>query len=557
MDIMSGLSALNNFGLNQILGGFGLFILGITYLGDGLKDVAGTKIRDYIEKYTGNLISAILVGTLITAIMQSSTAATVISISLVRAGLMSLEQAIGISIGANVGTTITALMVGLNIEEMGFYFMFVGAMVMVFASRKKHQNIGKIVFGFGITFVGLKIMSDKLILLQDLEWFESTMRLMSQNSWLALIAGTVGTAIINSSSAVIALVQKIYASGGMDMIAASAFVFGSNIGTTLTAILASIGGSVSTRRSGWFHAIYNILGALLMMFIIVPYSAFIQGLNLRMGGTPEMAVALNHLIFNVLSTVVVIPFVPLFIKLLKWMIPGEDKIKSREKFEELDYDLIKTFPEGALSLARTLTVSMADLTLESIETSQAYLHSRDPEDYDVVMQLEEMVNALDTNLTTYLLEIVKESNGGHITEKYTQNLEIIKNYERMSDLTTNIVEFYKMAFENKEKFSADAMDDLDTMYTLLMDMLKRSMQMFAKNDLTGFETLIKDEAYLDIIEEKFREKHFQRMAEGICVGKVTSSIYVDALGILERIGDHGVNVAKFVASAIKLHDGDR
>lgn len=546
----------SEIGISVILGGFGLFMLGIKMLGDGFKEAAGPKIRDYIEKYTGNLISAILVGTVITAIMQSSTAATVISISLVRAGLMSLEQAIGISIGANVGTTVTALMIGLNIEELGYYFMFVGAITLAFSNRKKFRNIGTIVFAFGITFVGLQLMGDRLALLKEFDWFENFMLSMSNNSWLALIAGTILTAIINSSTAVIALVQKIYESGGMTMIAASAFVFGSNVGTTLTAILASFGGSVSTRRAGWFHAIYNILGAVLMMFIIIPYSHFIENLNIAIGGTLSFGVGLNHFVFNILSTVLVIPFVPLFIKLLKIIIPGEDKIKERAKLLELDYNLIDNFPEGAMQLVQQSTLQMADLVVESIETSHQYLSSRDSEDADVVDQLEEMVNALDVNITQYLLAIAKSSSAGHITETYTQNLEVVKNFERMSDLTTNIVEFYALVFENREKFTPDAIEDLNTMYSLLLNIIKRSMAIYEGGSMNDFDSLLKDEEYLDLIEKKYREKHFQRMAEGVCDGKVTSSVYVDILGILERIGDHAINVARYAFMPVKDHDMD-
>ena len=546
----------SEIGISVILGGFGLFMLGIKMLGDGFKEAAGPKIRDYIEKYTGNLISAILVGTVITAIMQSSTAATVISISLVRAGLMSLEQAIGISIGANVGTTVTALMIGLNIEELGYYFMFVGAITLAFSNRKKFRNIGTIVFAFGITFVGLQLMGDRLALLKEFDWFENFMLSMSNTSWLALIAGTILTAIINSSTAVIALVQKIYESGGMTMIAASAFVFGSNVGTTLTAILASFGGSVSTRRAGWFHAIYNILGAVLMMFIIIPYSHFIENLNIAIGGTLSFGVGLNHFVFNILSTVLVIPFVPLFIKLLKIIIPGEDKIKERAKLLELDYNLIDNFPEGAMQLVQQSTLQMADLVVESIETSHQYLSSRDSEDADVVDQLEEMVNALDVNITQYLLAIAKSSSAGHITETYTQNLEVVKNFERMSDLTTNIVEFYALVFENREKFTPDAIEDLNTMYSLLLNIIKRSMAIYEGGSMNDFDSLLKDEEYLDLIEKKYREKHFQRMAEGVCDGKVTSSVYVDILGILERIGDHAINVARYAFMPVKDHDMD-
>ena len=469
---------------------------------------------------------------------------------------MSLEQAIGISIGANVGTTVTALMIGLNIEELGYYFMFVGAITLAFSNRKKFRNIGTIVFAFGITFVGLQLMGDRLALLKEFDWFENFMLSMSNTSWLALIAGTILTAIINSSTADIALVQKIYESGGMTMIAASAFVFGSNVGTTLTAILASFGGSVSTRRAGWFHAIYNILGAVLMMFIIIPYSHFIENLNIAIGGTLSFGVGLNHFVFNILSTVLVIPFVPLFIKLLKIIIPGEDKIKERAKLLELDYNLIDNFPEGAMQLVQQSTLQMADLVVESIETSHQYLSSRDSEDADVVDQLEEMVNALDVNITQYLLAIAKSSSAGHITETYTQNLEVVKNFERMSDLTTNIVEFYALVFENREKFTPDAIEDLNTMYSLLLNIIKRSMAIYEGGSMNDFESLLKDEEYLDLIEKKYREKHFQRMAEGVCDGKVTSSVYVDILGILERIGDHAINVARYAFMPVKDHDMD-
>ena len=553
--LSTGVVTLSDVGLSQILGGFGMFILGIQFLGDGLKDAAGPKIRDYIEKYTGNLFSAILVGLVITAIMQSSSAATVISISLVSAGLMTLEQAIGISVGANIGTTVTALIIGFNIDDFGFYFLFLGAIFLAFSKKKKQKQMGQILFAFGITFVGLKLMSDKLILLKDLPQFEMFMLKMSGNSWLALATGTVLTGIINSSSAFIGLIQKIYEAGGMDMVAATAFVFGSNIGTTVTALLASIGGNISMRRAAWFHVIFNVIGAFLMMLILKPYVAFVLTISELIGVSGAFSVAIAHFLFNIVATIIVIPLVPAFIRMLKILIPGEDKVRSRTKTETLDYNLIATFPEGALELASNTTVKMADLALEAVQTSQMFLNSKSKEDYDAVFEIEELVNSMDTNLTAYLLEIAKQSQGGYITETYTKYLEIIKNYERISDLSTNIVEFFHLAFENKDEFSEDALFDLDTMYTLVMDILNRSLKIFKHNDLRGYQALLKDEEYLDLIEEKYREKHFQRMAEGICYSKVASSIFIDALGILERIGDHGVNVARYVSSVVKLHDG--
>lgn len=545
MILIGEVAQFSDIAFNVILGGFGMFLLGIKLLGDGFKDAAGSKIRDYIERYTGNLLSAILVGTVITALMQSSTAATVISISLVRAGLMSLEAAIGISVGANLGTTVTALMIGLNIEAMGYYFVFIGAIILL--TKKRYKSVGQIFFGLGITFVGLELMSDQLIILQDVPQFEAYLVKMSDNPWLALLAGTIGTAVINSSMAVIALVQKIYAGGGMSMVAASAFVYGSNVGTTLTAILASAGGSVSTKRAGWFHALYNVIGVLITMLFIYPYSNFILYLNGKMGGSPEMAVGINHFVFNLIWVVGIIPFIPACIRLLKILIPGEDRIKEREKIEALDYELIKTFPDGAFQLAQKQTLQMADLVVESFETTHDYLTTRDDEDFDVIGQLEEMVNELDYNLTRYLLAIAKDTQlDGRMAEQYSTSVDIVKNIERMGDITTNIAGFYERIFENRGTFSDEALYDLETMYKLVLDMIQRSFKILKSDSLQGYEKLVQDEDYLDLIDVKYRERHFHRISDGICDDPIASSLYVDILASLERLGDHCINIVEKV-----------
>ncbi|WP_232505391.1 Na/Pi cotransporter family protein [Erysipelothrix larvae] len=279
---MLGLTAvaeLQPIQLNIILGGFALFLVGIHYLGEGLTELAGSRISDYIEKYTSNLMMAILMGTVITAIMNSSTAVTVISISLVRAGMMTLKQAIGISVGANIGTTMTTFFMSMNIEDYGYYFVFIGVLLIVFTKRKVWSNAGYIFFGFGLLFVGLDIMSEKLLVIQYYPWFQDFMFSLKDNSWLALGGSTLATVIINSSSAIIGITQTLFSTGQMEMVVVSAFVFGSNVGTTLTAVVASMGGSVSTRRAGWFHALYNVIGALLGMLVIVPYSAFVTWAN--------------------------------------------------------------------------------------------------------------------------------------------------------------------------------------------------------------------------------------------------------------------------------------
>ncbi len=537
--------------INVILGGFALFLWGIKQLGDGFREAAGPKIRDYIAKYTGSLMSSILVGTIITALMQSSTAATVISLSLVRANLMSAQQAIGISVGANLGTTVTALMTGLNIEALGYYFTFLGVIVMFLAKKKKHQSYGQIIFGFGITFVGLDLMGEQLLLLKDYPQFERFLIKMSSQPWLALLAGTLATALTNSSMAVVVLVQKIYAGGGMSMAAASGFVFGSNIGTTLTAVLASVGASADTKRAGWFHALYNIFGAVLTMFFVHPYSDFILWLNNKVNGSAEMAIGLNHFVFNLLWVFAIIPFIPASIRLLEWMIPDTEEKEAHAELETLDENLIETFPEAALSLSKRQTMEMAKLARQSFETSFVYLDKHDSEDYRFHEELESMINKLDHDLTRYLLKLGKEAN---LSEDHrmtlTAYLEVVNNLERIGDLSINLSEMYQRIFEHEEDFSFEAREDLEMMYQLIMNLYDRSIALFEEGTLKDKERVFQDEEYINLIEKKYREKHFRRMADGLCPTEVASSLFTDILSHLERIADHSINIVKQSEMAI-------
>lgn len=545
--------------LGIVLGGIALFIYGIDQMSDGLKSMAGNRIREYIEKYTRNLFMAVTVGTIITALLNSSTAVTVISISLVRAGLMKLEQAIGITIGANIGTCVTSIMIGLNIEQFAYYFVFVGIALMFLGKKKTLVYLGKTLFGFGLLFAGLEIMSTQLVHIADQPWFTDLMMILGRYPWLALVGGTVATAILQSSAALIGIVQKLYTTGAIAPAAGAAFIFGANVGTCLTAIVAGAGGSVSTRRAAWFHAVYNIVGALIGMVILTPFIMFTDFVNSMIQGGPEMWIAQAHLIFNIGSTILIFPFVNQSVKLLKFFIPGEDKQGTRiETIDELDYSLIEQFPAAALEVAKKNTVRMGRNVIENVKLTQTYMTSREQEDFDEIMEVEAVINKYDTILSKYLAKIVQQQTlGQDQTVEYSKNFQIIKNIERISDICVNLANFYRMAFEEEEKFSDIERNELDSIYDKLLEMLKLTFEFYDNSDSDN-DTLMKInelEKNINDLERTYRDNHFARICNKIDDhNQIIYSTYIDMLSNLERIGDHTLNIANGTITNQKNHD---
>ena len=543
--------------LSIILGGFALFIYGIHQMSDGLKSIAGHKVRAYIEKYTSNLFMAVTVGTIITAILHSSAAVTVISISLVRSGLMRLEQAIGITIGANIGTCATSILVGLDIEQFSYVFIFIGIALMLLTKKKKTHYIGQVVFGFGIIFAGLQIMGDQLISISTTSWFLNTMELLGKNPWLALLGGTIATALIQSSTALIGIVQMLFTTGAIAPTAAIAFIYGANVGTTLTAIIAGAGGSIATKRAAWFHVVYNIAGALLGMLILSPYVELTQWVNNAMQGGPEMFVAQAHFIFNVASTILVFPFVKQCVRLLTILIPGEDpKGAVVESIDQLDDSLPELFPAAALEVSKKNILRMGRNVKANIDLSLEYLNHPNQETADQIIEIEALINQYDEILAKYLLKITQQPilSKDQNNEAY-KDYQIIKNLERIGDLVINLIEAYQLVHENHESFSEDAKKDLMRMYQKLDQMLSTSMSIYDTRKLIPeLDRLNHLEMEINTLETKNRERHFYRLSHGICEYHIAASVFVDILSNLERLGDHCLNIANITIMTNKDHN---
>lgn len=530
-----------------IVGGLALFLFGIQFMGDGLKSIAGSKLRDYIDKYTNKPWKGILVGTVITIFIQSSSATSAIAISFVRAGLMTLEQSVGIIIGANIGTTVTAFLIGLKIEEFALYFVFIGVLITLFAKRKKVTYAGQIVLGFGMLFFGLKLMGDELSHLGQMDAFETLATTMAKQPILGLFTGTVMTAIVQSSSAVIGIVQKIYDSGALTLAAALPLVFGSNIGTTITAVIASIGGSISAKRSAAVNVLFNVVGAILFMLLLTPYVDLITGISTRYNISPMMQIAIAHILRTLVISIIAYPFIGVMVAFVKKIIPGEEE-RIDVNLDNLDPKLAESLPAGALGVSKQVTIKMGELAADCISASKDYFNKQSSKYKDVSRQYEDAINSLDAKITSYLMQIAHEKLNEEDTDGFISNLQVIKNIERVGDLTMNLNEFYELAYDDKGIFSKHAIADVNEMYETVLEMNQLALSYFMNHDEATVKQLLDKENYLDLVEEKARQRHFKRMATDECSSAVGAGVYVDILGTLERIGDHIFNIVKEVDS---------
>lgn len=536
---------------DMILGGFGLFLFGIKFMGDGLKSVAGDKLRDYIDKYTSNPIMGVLVGALITILVQSSSATTAITIGLVRAGLMKLEQAAGVIFGANIGTTVTSFLISLSIDQYALYVVFLGGIVISFAKSKKFRYIGEIILGFGLLFYGLSIMGDSLKVLKDLPQFVQFAQAMSTNSILALLAGAIMTGIVQGSAATIGVVQKIYEAGGMTFMAVLPFVFGSNIGTTVTGILAALGGSLSAKRTAGLHTLFNVIGTIIAMVLLHPFANFIIYLSNTLNIPLMMQIAVAHIIFNVTTTLILLPFLGTLCKIIRKIIPGNEPEKIEINVDELETIQETAVPSVSLNVAEKAIIKMSTIVDHNVkETRNFFINKGQAEDKENLSQSESLINSLDNKITTYILKV---SNMPHMTEKdmadMNLHLQVIKNLERIGDLSMNLAEFFEMVTEANEQFSKEAADDINQMFDMFLHMLNLSMEIYEKRDFHLYSVLLEDENYMDGLEYQARESHFKRMQANVCTNGVASSVYCDILGNLERMSDHCCNIGRCAITA--------
>ncbi len=528
-----------------LIGGLGIFLYGINLMGDALQALAGNKLKKIIEKITNNVFIGILIGILVTAIIQSSSATTALSISLIRAGLMTMPQAIGIIMGANIGTTTTAFLFSFPaISDYSLLFIGIGAILIFFIKNKKASLIGKVFLGFGLLFYGMDLMGNGLKnVIKESAEVKNILISFEDHPWFGLLTGIVVTAIVQSSSATTGIVQSIVDTGELTILGAMPILFGNNIGTTITAIIAAIGGSIAAKRASAFHVLFNVFGALLFIILLVPFTNLILYLQDITDGSNKIAIAYAHFIFNLVNTLLLVWLIKQINWLIKKIIPGKDDLDEGFNEDVFNEELIKNSPVLALESTKKVIVHMANIVKNMMTDTINYLHDPSEKLFEKAMTLETIINTLDRNIHEHLVKITSSVDELH-SYQLSKYIDTIRDLERIGDHCENLLEVFQYITENKGTLTSDAWVDLDDMFNTVLNMLKKCIIIIDKDDKKLAKEVIDIENNVDNKEKTYRKRHTLRVNEGICVSEM-GIMFIELLSNLERIGDHCCNIAEY------------
>lgn len=530
--------------LFQFLGGLGLFLFSVQYMGEGFQKLAGTKLRDWLDRYTSTPIRGVIVGMLVTMLIQSSSGTTVLVVGLVSARLMTLRQAIAVIMGANIGTTITAFIIGFNFEEYSYPFLALGAFMLFFFKKRKFDNVGRILFGFGGLFVGLQFMSSSLTPLRQSEAFQDVMLSMAEQPLLGVIVGVAWTLIMQSSSATIGVLQTMYADGLVDLYAAIPIVLGDNIGTTITAILASLGATIYAKRAALAHLLFNIIGTILFLAILPLFFNYINWVGEVLTLAPQMQIAVAHGTFNIVNMCLQLPFIGALVWVVTKMLPSS-KDKLPEEWMELDDTFLTQAPSIAIGQAKEEVLRMGKYTLRGLEETRAFFFTQDPRHEIAVIQYDEAINRVDEKTTAYLMRISKHTLTDLDIRRYHAVLDQMKDFERIGGHFKSLLELIHYKEQVNIELPEEAMNDIKTMFTMTIENIQMAIEVVNTNDRQLAEKLFKQERKIDEWENRIRH-HYIGGQNHDAISRTGSVLLTDIASHLERISDRTASIANAV-----------
>ncbi|MBE5868556.1 MAG: Na/Pi cotransporter family protein [Lachnospiraceae bacterium] len=541
----------------EMIGGLALFLYGMHVLGDGLAKVSGGKLEKILEKLTSNPVMAVLVGAGVTAIIQSSSATTVMVVGFVNSGIMKLQQTVGIIIGANVGTTITAWLLSMSVIESGSFIIqlfkpssfspilaIIGVCIISFSKKEKKKDVALILVGFAVLMIGMDIMSGAVSALRDVPEFTQILTMFS-NPILGLLAGLVLTAVIQSSSASVGILQALCSTGAVSFATAIPVIMGQNIGTCVTALISSVGTSKDARRAALIHLYYNILKTSSFMIVFYAIDSVVDFAFMETS-ISALGVAVVHSLFNIAACIVLLPFSKLLVRLVYITIPegsvAEQVLSAEEQeLKSLDVRFLDK-PGYALDRCKHVAVTMAGLAKKSMELAMGLVYSYDKNVAKEVIRLEGLVDKYEDELGSYLVKLSSKD----LTEEESQNLSVllhsIGDFERISDHALNIKEAADEMHDKELEFSDKATEELQVFSSAVKEIMNLSFQVFEKEDTQMAMFVEPLEEVIDQLNVDVKKRHIKRLRKGKCtieLGFILSDITTN----FERVSDHCSNLA--------------
>ena len=529
--------------INILLGlfsGLALFLFGMEFMGDGLENAAGSRLKSFFDKAITNPLKGALVGTIVTEIIQSRSATTVMVVGFVNAGLMSLYQAVGVIMGANIGTTITGQLITFKIDDYIPLFIIIGAALILFMKQEKRKEIGKIVFGFGLLFMGLSQMKDAMSPIAQTTFFQDLILTLEGNMFLGILVGAAMTAVVQSSSASTAILLSLAATGAISLQVAIPILFGNNIGTCVTALLSSLNANKVAKKAAFIHLSFNLIGTL----IFLPLINILSQVVMYMGGDIDKQIANAHTIFNIVNAIILLPFAGVFVKLANLAL--KDKEGEKPTINRLDRRFLET-PAIAFEQAFQESLTMYDLAKENLTLSTNALIDGKVKNLKKIFENESEINRLERELSTFLVSISSHDITEVDTNRIASMIKIISDIERIGDHSKNIAELAEEVSTSKLTFTSDALEELRLMYNYTIESINSSYASYKNNNRQKANDTMIFEENIDRLEELLRDKHIQRLSQNKCNAH-SGAVFLDAISNFERIGDHSINIAEYVLS---------
>ncbi|HPF87391.1 MAG TPA: Na/Pi cotransporter family protein [Candidatus Limiplasma sp.] len=532
-----------------LFAGLALFLYGIKEMGEGLEKAAGHRMQRLLEVLTKNKFSAVLVGALVTGVIQSSSATTVMVVGFVNAGLLPLRNAIGVIMGANIGTTVTSLMLSVKLD-FGVIFAVIGLIFLLVSGRSNFKMLGQIFIGLGILFVGMKTMTGAMEPMRDWEGFRTMITGVS-NPFLGVLIGALITALLQSSSASIGILQALASANLIGLHSSLFILFGQNIGTCITAMLASIGTNKTARRAAVVHLLFNIIGSALFIFIALtlPFADWIESLA---GDNLRLQIAFAHIIFNVTTTIILLPMSKLLEKAAYFIVRGQDKQEEPMRLTFFDDRLFSTPPIAAKQLFREV-MRMSELVKENFTFAMDYFFKQKDIPLDEFDNRENVIDYLNTEVTAKLIELRSMTLGSRDVHLMGSLFHVVNDLERIGDHCVNITEIADARRTAKKAFTNKAIHEIETLYATVNEALDQAIEIVNKQiiDPAVIKKVSDLEDQIDTMCDDMTDRHMNRVKAKKC-SPTNGMLFLDLLNNLERIGDHTENLA----TSVDEHDDE-